>query len=685
VNHRARTSPRNRLRTLGVALVVLAPMAAVLTVVTQPGGPARAATPGSYLVTFVARQCPTYQDITANLARNNIQESLQDLGADTAYTSGQPISPSVETPNQPNCTALTGWKFTFGNGINGKDPATKLSRVANPVSPPYTTQSSVPLLDTNGNPTGSSIAGAVTTTLTSSQVTQAANHQLWVQGGTFSDPLGTSTFGNRYAFGALRCAIDNLNGDNVEWAGFPSGQSHVFCYYYAVDQTPKSGTITIAKTLSNPGVSTPTFPFTGSVSYNPGNTFDVTAGQSISFVRDSNVDWNFQEGALPGYQFTTAVCTSSNGQSTFNGTPAPIGTPVTFNSNVLISVDLAQSDVATCTYTNSRNEVDLTVLKQTVGGVGTFPVTVTSPTDAVTDLTATTTTEGVPAEACTPAPVTCDVVDNPATFPADYTVAETLPPATGAGSWAATAFDCNGVSQPSGTSQTVIVTSSDENLACTFTNTFTPTGSITLTKATVGGVGTTQFSVTPVAPETPEGDTADPVYSATTTTEGTAVVATQVSGDYPLDSLDLGQYSVVESGPDDTDAGTWAPQSITCNGTSSDPTNSDVLVTLTAADPHVTCAFTNAFTTTPPPTTTTTTTAPVATTTTVGPETDATDTGANGTNGGTLAMTGEDVRLPLGMAALLAVIGVALLGVDRARRRRTVPVVVDRRDDHPPT
>jgi hypothetical protein len=37
------------------------------------------------------------------------------------------------------------------------------------------------------------------------------------------------------------------------------------------------------------------------------------------------------------------------------------------------------------------------------------------------------------------------------------------------------------------------------------------------------------------------------------------------------------------------------------------------------------------------------------------------------------------------MAALLAVIGVALLGVDRARRRRTVPVAVDRRDDHPPT
>jgi len=37
------------------------------------------------------------------------------------------------------------------------------------------------------------------------------------------------------------------------------------------------------------------------------------------------------------------------------------------------------------------------------------------------------------------------------------------------------------------------------------------------------------------------------------------------------------------------------------------------------------------------------------------------------------------------MAALLTVVGAVLLGIDRARRRRTVPVIVDRRDDHPPT
>ena len=668
--------------------MALAPVVALLSLTLAPASPAQAAGSSSYLVTFVARQCPSYTDITANLARNNIQESLQDLGADTAYQAGQPISPSVETPNQPHCTALAGWQFTFGNGINGTTPGTNLSRVSNPVSPGFTTQASTPLLDTDGNPTGSNIAGAVTTTLTPAQVAQAAGHNLWVQGGTPTDPLGTTAFGNRYAFGALRCAIDNLNGDNVEWVGFPTGQTHVFCYYYTVDQTPAPGQITIAKVLTNPGVSDPAFPFLGTVSYNPGGTFEVGTGQSVSFTRDSNANWNFQEQATPGYQFTSAVCTSANGLSTFNNTAAPVGTPVTFTTNVLITVDLAPADVATCTYTNARNVVDLTVLKQTLGGVGTFPVTVTSPSDVTTDLSATTTEEGVPAEACLPDLVTCDVVDNPATFPADYTVAETLPAATGAGSWAATAFDCNGVTQSAGVTQTVVVTSNLEPLACTFTNTFTPTGSITLTKTTTGGVGTTQFDVTPVPPAD-DSDTADPVYSATTTQAGTAVTATQVSGDYPLDALDLGTYAVVESGPDDTGTGTWSTASIHCNGQATDPTSSDVLVTLTTADPHVTCAFVNAFTVNPPPTTTTTTNAVPVTTTTQGPTTDAAATGNGGTGGsggsGQLASTGEDVRLPLGLAGGLALVGVGLLGVDRARRRRTVPVTADRDDVRRPS
>ena len=672
---------RHRLRAAGVALVAVAPLAALLTVVVAP---AQAAPSGDYLVTFVARQCPTYQDITANLARNNIQESLQDLGPDTAYVAGQPISPSVETPNQPHCTPLANWQFQFGNGINGVTPGTNLSRVSNPVTPAFTTQASVPLLDTSGNPTGTTIAGAVTTTLTPAQVTQAANHQLWVQGGTSTDPLGNATFPDQYAFGALRCAVDNLNGDNVEWVGFPSGQSHVFCYYYAVALPPKPGVVQISKVLTGAGSTTPTFPFVGTVSYNPGGTFDVPAGSSVSFTRDSNADWNFQEQAVPGYSLVNVVCTSQTGVSTFNGQASSVAHPVTFTTNVLITVDLAPADTAGCVYTNTRNSVDLTVLKQTQGGVGAFPVVVTPPAGAATDLSATTTTPGVPVEACTSAvPAVCHVVDNPLTLPATYTVAETLPPATAAGSWAPTAFDCNGVAQAPGVSQAVVVTTALETLECTFTNTFTPRGAITLTKTTVGGTGTTEFTVVPAHPGA-DAETADPVYAATTTAPGVPATAVQTSGDYSLDALDLGTYSVVESGPDDTADGTWAPQSITCNGASSDPTSSDVLVTLTPTDPQVTCAFTNAFTATPPTPTTTTTTAPPATTSTVPGEVAAGDTGASGGDQA-LAMTGEDIRLPLGVALVLALAGATLLLVDRARRR-PAPVRVRVHDrDHPPS
>jgi hypothetical protein len=44
----------------------------------QPPGPDGDGT--DLFVTIAARQCPTYTDIRANRARNNIQESLRDLG-----------------------------------------------------------------------------------------------------------------------------------------------------------------------------------------------------------------------------------------------------------------------------------------------------------------------------------------------------------------------------------------------------------------------------------------------------------------------------------------------------------------------------------------------------------------------------------------------------------------------------
>ncbi len=45
---------------------------------------------GTYL-TLAARSCPSYEAIRANEARNNIQESLRDLGAPTPYENGEPV------------------------------------------------------------------------------------------------------------------------------------------------------------------------------------------------------------------------------------------------------------------------------------------------------------------------------------------------------------------------------------------------------------------------------------------------------------------------------------------------------------------------------------------------------------------------------------------------------------------
>ena len=110
---------RRALSALVGLLLLLASVAVGAT-----AAPAAAAPAPSYQVTFVSRVCPTYGDIMANRARNNIQESLRDLGKDTVYTSGQPISPAIEAPNQPNCDPLFDWQFALGTGYTAKTPAT---------------------------------------------------------------------------------------------------------------------------------------------------------------------------------------------------------------------------------------------------------------------------------------------------------------------------------------------------------------------------------------------------------------------------------------------------------------------------------------------------------------------------------------------------------------------------------
>jgi hypothetical protein len=353
---------------------------------------------------------------------------------------------------------------------------------------------------------------------------------------------------------------------------------------------------------------------------------------------------------------------------------------LTSTVNDPVTVDLAPADIATCTYVDTRNVVDLTVLKQTTGGSGTntFNFGMHGPTGTLPSLSADVSTPDDPVVACTVSSV-CDTVDTGGSFPATYTITEALPPPTADGAWAVSGFECNGAGGPTTNPvQSVTITSlADATQACTFTDSFTPTGSLAITKTTTGGVGTTEFVVTPKVPPTNENDTGQTLLTATTTQPGVPAPATVTSGT-PLDDLTVGQqYSITEEGPEDNAAGTWATQSISCNGTDSDPTSSDTVVTIA---PHTICGFTNAFTATAPATTTTTVAPAVTTTLPSGNQGAAASAVTPAGTAPGLAMTGEDVRTPLLLAAVLALLGLSLIVVDRIRRRRQ-PVPISPDDD----
>lgn len=91
--------------------------------------------------------------------------------------------------------------------------------------------------------------GAFAVPLTDKQVERLKEgKKLWVQGGTPDDPVLDKLAPSTYAFGALRCTVDNVNGDNVEFLAFPEGSRHVFCFAYYVVPPPTSGTIIVRKT-----------------------------------------------------------------------------------------------------------------------------------------------------------------------------------------------------------------------------------------------------------------------------------------------------------------------------------------------------------------------------------------------------------------------------------------------------
>jgi hypothetical protein len=552
-------------------------------------------------VTFAARDCPTYAAINANEARNNIQESLKPLGADTPYGPNDAMDPVVEEKNQPLCKPLAGWRFTLGTGYQSRavpGPWGNLSKVtgayadAPPASPnPVTTLASTPLLNPSGLNTGATIAGAVTLQLTEDQVTQASKaNNLWVMGGTPTDPVATPA---NYAFGALRCGVDNLNGDNVEWVTFPSNSYHVFCFAYYVTTPPAAGTIVVRKRIAvppdAPNVPPQAFRFTGNVSFTPDpsspndpqkNFFDVSgavadadvdAGQA-TFSRAAGSTWTFRETppASSSATFSDVQCTSSNSTVTKSST-----------NPREVSVDLGAGDVVTCTYTNDVVfSAGLYLRKVTTGGLGTFDLTANPDTGTTATRTITTTKEGIPAAASA---ITAEAGDR-------YTITES-PPKRDDGHWELASATCGGHTVGDRPVHTTIPASGVQ--FCTFTNRFVPTGSITLHKVTLGATATAAFLISPEF-----GTPATFAQSATTTKEGVAVPAT---GD-DTTALPLGTYSVREMTPSPGPVpGSWRMSAVVCNGTPVAAAWGGASVTLTTERPKLDCTITNEFVPVPEP------------------------------------------------------------------------------------
>ena len=556
-----------------VVAVAGAACALALTPVAQAGSSSQP----TRLVTFVALTCPSYTDIAANRARNNIQESLQDLGADTLYNAGDAVSPAIEQAQQPNCTPLPDWRFTMGNGYKSRavvGPWGALSVVTGPFAGDIVTKPSVPLLDRNGDDTGETLAGAVTVPLTADQIALAAKaSSLWAQGGTPTDPVLNQQYPGTFGFGALRCAVDVLNGDNVEWIGYPAGAKHVFCYAYYVVPPPTSGTIVVRKVVDDPAATaTQSFPFQGDVSYTPSGTFAIAASAgkpgSATFYRAAGQTWSWRELDLPGWMRVGLSCQSATGASQ---TRTDVATGA-------VSVDLAAADTVTCTHTDRPvpPPAGLLLSKVTRGGIGSFDFDVSGPEQAAQTIATTAPGMAVAGEQLTLAPGT-------------YGVAEQPPAPAPAGSWSLARVTCDGQRQEVPLTVTLV---SGKGTACQFTNVFTPGGSITLRKRTEGAAGAAEFIIRPVA---------QPALSfeqrAETSGSGDTALAT---GD-DTSALVLGRYEIVEIGPGARAGGHWTLESVLCDGVPVGNAQGRTIVTLGEADPSADCTFVNRFSPDPEP------------------------------------------------------------------------------------
>jgi hypothetical protein len=372
-------------------VAIAATLSMVATVVVLPGAMAAASaaeesdSDSGYTLTLAARYCDQYTDVTANRNRNALQETFSPLGADSPYPGAFPISPASENldpAQRDHCKALPNWTFTLGDGIDGGS-ATNLSVVTGTSGSAVTEAGPIHALSPDGKWDGSStIQGATTINLSSAQAKLGQSAlKLWVQGGVPSPRANNegqlNGQQNKYAFASLRCTVDALNGDNVEYVQYTNRAKHAYCFAYYVDKTDY-GTITLAKKTTNGDTST-AFHFASNVDY--ANDGDVTlkGGQSSAdYVRavtaKGDTPWFFQEKDFPaGWSLSDLTCTTTADKAS---TWAVTGNKV--------AISLTKGDHVTCTYTDTK-DATLVVHKTAANGSDTqFPFVVDDKSTTIT-------------------------------------------------------------------------------------------------------------------------------------------------------------------------------------------------------------------------------------------------------------------------------------------------------------
>jgi uncharacterized repeat protein (TIGR01451 family) len=169
--------------------------------------------------------------------------------------------------------------------------------------------------------------------------------------------------------------------------------------------------------------------------------------------------------------------------------------------------------------------------------------------------------------------------------PGSYQLAEDMPEPTQFGHWNLDSVSCGGEERETG-EPVGLELLAGSSTACLFTDSFVPSGEITLRKETLGGVGTAGFLIRPLAES-------DETWSqtATTTESGLPVVAT---GDETT-HMPLGRYQIIETNPGAAAGGWWNLDAVICNGLPTGGAQGTIEVALTASQPTLDCTFVNQF------------------------------------------------------------------------------------------